>query len=190
MSLSVLIPTMPARKTLLARNLHYLLAQTGDYEVIVHTGERRLAEKVNRMVGLAAGTHIVIVDDDDWLSGRYMQLVVPALKGKDFVGYQIAMLADGRFQRLFTHSAEYSGWSAFRERGVVQKCPIRRELAADIPFPDGYYEDSVWCSQVAESVVEWAYIDEPLYYYDFRSEDHDGRDIGRWPYDKSLVRWL
>ena len=156
------------------------------FEVFVHQGTRPHGEKVNRMVEWASGTHVAIIDDDDWVAADYAALLTP--HDVDFVGYRIVVMADGRYDQTVTHSAEYEGWDG-PLRGVSQKCAIRRELALEVPYPDDYYQDGVWSAEIQKSVRTHAFVDRDLYFYDYRIRDRS-RSVGWWPYPKEKVRWL
>jgi hypothetical protein len=188
MMLSICIATIPERRSLLSRMLHSL-AQPGineTFEILCHQGTRPHGEKINRMVSLAEGSHVTFLDDDDWVASDYVASLTP--HGEDFVGYDTVCLVEGRYDQTVTHDAQYEGWNGTR-RGVSQKCPILRELALEIPYPDDYYQDGKWSASVQLGVRTHAYVPKNLYFYDYRNQDRH-RSVGMWPYDKSEIRWL
>ena len=172
--------------------MHSVLANPGvnkSWEVLVHRGIRPHGDKVNRMIREAQGTHIVVWDDDDWIAADYIEWVLPLLdSGDDFVGYRIVCMSEGRYSQTVVHDAQHEGFTG-PLRGVSQKCPIRRELALDIPFPDDYYQDGVWSAQIQRGVESYSYVDRDLYFYDYWFTNRY-RSVGMWPYDKSLIRWF
>ena len=184
---------MPNRKPLLARMLHSILENPGvneTFEVIVHAGDQSLGAKVTRMIGLAQGTHVVVWDDDDWVSSRAIESLTP--QDEDFVGFDIAVIVDDMFSATYRHDARLKSRSmdgTGHEMGVGQKCPIRRELAAEYPYPDEYFGDLIWSAKVAELVETHTVVPKTLYYYDYRNGDRF-RNVGPWPHDKSQIRWL
>lgn len=188
MKLSVLIATVPQRKSLLSRMLHSLMQPglNSDYEILVHQGDAPHGDKVNRMVEAAYGTHVAIIDDDDWLAADYMAHVLP--HDEDFVGYRIVVMSEGMYDQTVVHDAAYEGWVG-RMRGVSQKCPIVREAALQVPYPTNYYQDGVWSADVQKLIGSHAYIDRDLYFYDYRNKDRY-RNVGWFPYEKSAIRWL
>lgn len=188
MNLSVLIATVPQRKSLLSRMLHSLMQPglNSQYEILVHQGNRPHGEKVNRMVEHAYGSHVVIIDDDDWVAANYVESVVP--HDEDFVGYRIVVMAEGMYDQTVVHDATYDGFTG-PLRGVSQKCPIVREAALQVPYPDDYYQDGVWSAEIQQLIGTHAYVDQDLYFYDYWNQDRY-RHVGWFPYDKTAIRWL
>lgn len=186
--LSVLIATVPERRSLLSRMLHSLDQPGLDdtFEVIVHQGTRPHGEKVNRMVQHARGSHVAILDDDDWVAADYIAAVSPFTE--DFVGYRIVVMVNGRYDSTVSHSAEYEGWVG-SERGVSQKCPILREYALELPYPDDYYQDGAWSAEIQTHVRSGGFVDRDLYFYDYQTTDRY-RSVGRWPFPIEKFRWL
>jgi hypothetical protein len=185
---------MPERRSLLSRMLHSLM-QPGlndSFEILVHQGDCGLGEKVNRMVDHADGSHVVIVDDDDWVAADYVASVVG--HDEDSVGYRLVCMVDGRYANTIEHDAAFNewpahGWPSQRRRGISQKCPIRRDLAAQVAYTDDYMDDCVWSRTVQQLVGSHTFVDKDLYFYDYRNRDRS-RSVGWWPYDKPAIRWL
>lgn len=216
MILSVLIPTISSRASTLSRSLWYLQHQTLDaeFEVIVHQGDTvGLGDKINRMIADARGDYIVMVDDDDHLVPHYMAAVLPKLiqlvepdDRPDFLGYKILALRDGQYWLSIAHDAKNPFGNPTLNRGVCNKMPIRREIAAKVPFGNDYTDDWPWSGAVHALIRTSDFVDDHLYVYDwwpdsmaFRDytsvwQPHekfsDQRDIGEWPFDPERVRWL
>ena len=203
MKLSVLIPTVSPRESLLSRLLWSITSQTGDFEIVVHGGDTiPMGDKLNRMFTVAQGEYVVCVDDDDMLADSYMEQVLPRLEDVDFLGYRILVLRDGAFWMEVEHRGGVTGWGS-KVRGVGPKCPIRRELALQVPFGNAYTDDVTWSSQVGRLVRAAGFVDRPLYIYDWWAErmlgtapDHhvdrwgSQRDVGEWPYVPSRITFL
>ena len=190
MRLSICIATMDRRESLLSRMLWGLQSQPGlggAFEILVYGGIVRVGEKLDSMFAEARGSHVVFFGDDDYVTADYMSTVLPLLD-VDFVGHRLIQTVDGRYAASFAHDARYKSWRG-PIRGVTPIMPIRRELALQVPFPDGYEGDKDWSLQVGELVETSTFVDKVLYFYDFQSE-HRFRDVGKWPYDPALVRWL
>lgn len=202
MKLSVLVPTVTPRASLLSRLLYGLCNQKGDFEVLVHSDDSLgMGDKLNSMFAEARGDYVVCVDDDDMLSDGYMDTVLPALLG-DFVGYRILVLHDGRFWMEVTHRWDVDGWGK-TERGVSPKCPVRTDIARQVEFGNEYNDDQAWSRRVGELVASGTFIDRPLYVYDWWSQHMLGttpdqysgrwemqRDVGEWPFDSERIRWV
>ena len=203
MRLSVLVPTVSPRASLLSRLLWSITSQSGDYEIVIHEGDDiPMGDKLNRMFTVAQGEYVVCVDDDDMLADSYMDNVLPRLEGIDFLGYQILVLRDGAFWMQVEHRGDAVGWGS-RVRGVGPKCPIRRELALQVPFGNAYTDDVSWSSQVARLVKSSDFVARPLYIYDWwesrmlgTAPDHyesrweEQRDVGTWPWVPAVITWL
>ena len=224
MILSVLIPTISSRASTLSRTLWYLQNQTmsGDFEVIVHQGDTiGLGDKINRMIAEAKGDYIVMVDDDDYLVPHYMASVLPRLQQSsmacygykpvqfdtpDFLGYKILALQNGKYWLSISHDAKNPFGNPTLNRGVCNKMPIRRSIAAKVPFGNDYTDDWPWSGAVHALVETSEFIDDHLYVYDWwpdsmafrdystvwqpHEEFSPQRDIGEWPFDPERVRWL
>lgn len=215
MILSVLIPTISSRASTLSRSLWYLQNQVwdewSDFEVLVHRGDTiGLGDKINRLIGEARGDYIVMVDDDDYLVPHYIARVVPKLVNRDarpdFLGYKILALHNGKYWLSIAHDAKNPFGNPTLNRGVCNKMPIRREIAAKVPFGNDYTDDWPWSGAVHALVESSEFIDDHLYVYDWWPDsmafrDHRAvwrpheefapqRDIGVWPFDPERVRWL
>lgn len=203
MKLSVLVPTVSPRESLLSRLLWSITWQTGDYEVVIHGGDDiPMGDKLNRMFTAASGEYVVCVDDDDMLADSYMDTVLPRLEDIDFLGYRIVVLHDGAYWMEVAHRGDVEGWDGTL-RGVGPKCPIRRDLALQVPFGNAYRDDVEWSLQVGRLVQASGYIDRPLYLYDWweyrmlgTAPDHHAdrwgsqRDVGIWPFRPANLTWL
>jgi hypothetical protein len=190
--LSVLVPTMPGRESVLSRCLYSVLEQPGlnrAFEVVVHKGDIPLGDKLNFMFDVALGSHVVVIDDDDWIAPHYMVCVLPRMKFCDAVGFDIGVLVDGRWEMRVEHRPTVMNWDgATTVRGFSHKTPVRTSMARSVSFGNDYTDDKKWASEVAPLISTSIYIPELLYWYDYRL--NGSLDVGLWPYDASAVRWL
>lgn len=197
MSLSVCIPTIESRRSLLSRCLWSLPA---DVEVIVADGAWPMGDKLNACFQAATTTHVVCVDDDDILMHDWTQL--DDIDYLDFVGYRILYTEDGRFGGSVAHRGDGdTGWSTF-DRGVSPKCAIRTEIARAHPFGNHYTADREWSEAVQNDIETHAFIDAHLYHYDHWNNHMVGttpnagrlhtpqRDVGVWPHNRGDAQWL
>jgi hypothetical protein len=213
--LSILIPTMPGRESLLSRLLWTLERQRRHWEVedqievIVHTSpDKGVGTKCNEMLAVARGRMSVSIDDDDLVASDYLMWLDSTLRESeiDFIGYRILYTLNGRYQYEIEHDA-LNGLEGNRSgtsrRAVTLKCPVRTEIARQFPFSDSVGGDFAWCEAVLKSdlVKEAEYIDQALYYYDFWDRHTLGpnpetaagvpaRDVGMWPFEEGKFKWM
>jgi glycosyltransferase involved in cell wall biosynthesis len=211
MRLSILIPTIEERKSLLSRLLFGLEQQlTDEVEVIVYDGRIPAGDKYNQMFKIAKGDFIVCVDDDDYLADDYVSKVVPKLNNIDFLGYKILTLNNGRYWMTIEHKLENENvWTKppYSRRQLSHKCPIKREIAKQFAFDNHYTADREWLDKISQSglVKKGEYIDSFLYIYDFwesgtvgtsqdqknfQSNINNQRDVGYYPFNKNSFIWI
>lgn len=180
MTLTIVVCHMRERASLLSRCLFYLENQTvQDFDVLVMHADKPKGQKLNRAFREAKTSHVMVVDDDDWVSPILVESVLPF--DEDFVGYDSVQMVDGMFSQII------------RQETASHICPVRTELALQVPFDDGYFEDIRWTKQVAPLIETETYIDKPLYFYDKwnsrQGEWSPVRQVGRWPHDKRNFGW-
>lgn len=200
--LTVCVPTVPSRESMLSRLLWTLAPQVGpQLEVIVASGPGPMGDKVNAMFAAASGTHVTVVDDDDLVTHDYIAQIAPHLD-VDFVGHHILWLENGAYKGTITHHAAGDPHWRSLDRGVCVKCPVKVEIARRHSFGNAYTDDRVWAIAVHREIRTAAFVDRHLYIYDHWNAHMLGtepgdprasnpqRDVGLWPYDPSLFRWL
>ena len=175
-SLSILICSLNNRKHLLDRLYKVLKPQmTDEIEVIVNIddGEAPIGKKRNELMQAAIGKYCCAVDDDDLVSEIYCCLILNATNtGPDVVGIEGTMTTDGGNPKKFIHSLKYNTW--YEENGVYYRCPnhlnpIKTDIAKQISFPEiNSGEDSDFSHRVRPLIKTEVYIDQPVYFYDFR----------------------
>lgn len=180
MTLTVIVCHMRERRQLLKRCLFHLENQTvSDFDVLVMHGPGKKGDKLNRAYKEAETSHVMVVDDDDWVSLALVESVIDHTE--DFVGYDAVLMADGRFAQVI------------HQQTASHICPIRRELALEVPFGNDYLDDIRWTEAVAPLVGSEAYVDRPLYFYDKWNKKGGAwsppRLVGEWPYDPRNFRW-
>lgn len=196
-TITVCIPTIPTRRSLLSRLLWGLQDQQVD--VIIADGDRPMGDKLNDCFQAATTTHVVCVDDDDMLPPDFDQV---ANSGYAFVGYRILWLENGRFAGSVAHHGDGdTTWNTLT-RGVSPKCPIATRIARAHKFGNHYTADREWAANVQADLPSHKFIDRHLYTYDHWTDHMVGtepdtdlyrrpqRDVGRWPVDWSRFRWL
>ena len=174
MKWSILILTLPQRADMLKRLLKVLKPQiTRDVELRIETFDARLPVGENRelMRRLARGEYISFIDDDDLVPGHFVERILPALDGVDYVGFNLEQRIDGAFACIECHSLRYAGVgrtdSAHRWRDISHLNPMRRELALLVPMTGWPAEDSRWADGIRSLGVLKTehYFDEVLYHY-------------------------
>ena len=200
MSVTVCIPTIASRRSLLSRCLWSI---PSDFAIIVADGDGPMGDKLNACFEAATTSHVVCVDDDDYLlpgvedAANYLWG-----NGPDFIGYRILYTENGRFGGSVAHRGDGdTSWSTF-DRGVSPKCLITTDIARAHPFGNHYTADREWSKAVQQDVSSCWFADRHLYHYDHWTGHMVGtdqaqglterpqRDVGRWPFDAERVTWL
>ena len=193
MLLSILIPTLDARRTqfnLLSGRIQAQIVAHGlqdrvELLSIRDNGEQPTGAKRNILLANATGDFVVFVDDDDDISPDYVKLVCQALQSRpdvDCVGIKGSITFRGTHPRLFVHSLRYSDYltlDGVYTRPPYHLNPIRRSIAASYRFREVYYsEDIDWALRVRgdDRLRSEVFVDSVLYYYHSRRH---------WPY-----QWL
>lgn len=195
MSITVCIPTIASRRSLLSRCLWSLPEGVA---VIVADGEWPMGDKLNACFQAATSSHVVCVDDDDLLL-RWTRETIPNV---DFIGYRVLYTEDGMFAGSVAHRGDGdTRWLTF-DRGVSPKCVVRTEIARAHRFGNHYTADREWSEAVQADVGAHVFIDAHLYHYDHWNAHMVGttpdagrldtrqRDVGMWPYNPEVVTWL
>ena len=195
MLLSICVPTIPGRESLLSRCLWSITEQPAHVEaveILVVEGDGPLGDKVNAAVKQATGRWVTIVDDDDWLAGCYVSEVTDALESDpDYVGLTVVEMSSGSFSALSRTSGASKTWRG-PARLPVPKGVTRTSIAETVHFGNEYASDRQWAAGVAAQVETWVDIDRGLYFYDFWRDasaflGSGQRDVGWWPFDESNI---
>lgn len=190
MKLSILIPTLFARRELFSRlttslalqipglNLQALL-RTADVEVLADgdNGERPIGAKRNALIKAAAGDYVCFIDDDDRVSDDYVaEMLAGIAKGVDVVSIQGVVTFAGEHPHRFIDQP-HRPWGTVPDgtrhgtflRGVQHLDAVRREIALAVPFPEiSWNEDQQWSNAIEASglVKTWHSVDHPIYFYE------------------------
>jgi glycosyltransferase involved in cell wall biosynthesis len=200
--LTICIPTVPTRRSLLSRLLHTLEHQlTPAVEVLIADGIAPMGDKLNECFTRARGEYVVCVDDDDLVADDFVRLATAGYV-TDFIGYRVLVLENGRYTGTVRHSLDGDPkWSGL-DRGVSPKCPVRTDIARQVPFGNDYHADRAWSQAVHDLCRSGAYINRDLYIYDHWNDHMVGtspddprfrrpqRDIGAWPFTPEAFTWL
>jgi glycosyltransferase involved in cell wall biosynthesis len=178
MILSILIPSLPKRSSLLSVLLQELERQIGDrdVEVLVDKGDGTTGAKRNALLHAAQGKYVAFIDDDDAVSHRYIDLILEAVKDNpDCLSLVGVMTTNGSNPRKFYHNLEYTSY--FERNGAYYRPPnhlnvIRASIAKLYPFPDKTFgEDTEWAMKLCSDCVlrYQVEIHEVLYYYQYKT---------------------
>ena len=203
-TLTICIPTIAERRSLLSRLLHVLERQLcDDVEVLIADGRRPMGDKLNEMFAAASGAYVVAVDDDDLVTDDYLATIRWQCDGRaDFVGHDILWLEDGRYAGRVRHRLGGDVTWTTLDRSVSPKCPVRTEIARRVRFGNEYSADRTWSAEVAEACGSGKYLPVELYIYDHWSDHMVGtspddprfgrpqRDVGMWPFSSEVFTWL
>jgi hypothetical protein len=183
MLLSICIPTVPPRATMLDELLAELARQISHFprevEIVIDPRERvTIGAKRNDLIKRAIGKYVAHVDDDDLVAHDYIARVLTALKQNpnvDCTSLSGVMTTDGEDPIPFLDSIRYAQWSTKpNSAGVYERTPehrnaVRRDLAIQAGFPDSSYgEDHEFSRRLRPLLKTEAWTgDAPLYFYNY-----------------------
>jgi glycosyltransferase involved in cell wall biosynthesis len=174
MLLSILIPTLPERKSKLDTLLAILNPQlSDDIEVLFDDRNRSVTtgEKRNALLEKAIGDYVVFIDDDDTIAKNYInQIMVGILKKVDCCSL-IGIINESGVERTFLHSIKYNRY--YEENNVYYRFPnhlncIKASIAKQFTFPNQTIsEDTAWATKIHQSgLLKREYeVKKVLYYY-------------------------
>jgi hypothetical protein len=169
----VLIPTVPQRREF----LDLLLAELGRQGVSVLVDERvglPVGQKRNDLLGRATGRYVTFIDDDDWVSHDYVEVISDAIvhnrRDLDVLLYDSLVTVESELPRPSFYSFEQGSTD-------LPDCYIRlpnhlmvwrREVASKEAFPAiNRGEDANWAGRMGAHVGRWARVHAFLYFYEF-----------------------
>lgn len=196
MKLSVLIPTTRRRKGFLTALLSQIYGELGypiskggsgritrhiwpDVEVLTDNCEScRIGEKRNNLLANATGEYTCFIDDDDRIADNYFALILEAIKtNPDCVSLRGIMTVDGANPQMFEHSIRYRAYATTTNPIKYERYPnhlntIRADISKRFKFVHkNWGEDTDWATEIfrAGAIKTEHYIDQVIYYYDYRS---------------------
>lgn len=188
-AIAILIPTLPARRPLLARLMGRLgpqLAAANGRAVVLTLedgGQSPVGAKRQRLVEACRTPWLAFVDDDDLVSWDYLPRVLAGVdSGADVVGFWLRHYVDGRLAGVSVHSLACGHWHTVppAEPGGLARHyrtpnhlnPVRRELALDVGYrPMSVGEDADYSRRLfarhGAAMREWT-VKRTLYLYLYR----------------------
>lgn len=184
--LSICIPSLTSRSALLDRLLACLRSQprSSEVEIIsdVDEGQRTTGAKRNQLVARSCGDYVVHIDDDDLVAPNYIPAILEAIERHPGVD---AVVLRGRRRSTTGEIAVFDYGVNHVEgrtvdsvlwRKISHLCPVRRDLAARVFYPDlTLGEDLQWAETISPFINTFARAggsSEVLYYYEFCQKDH------------------
>jgi hypothetical protein len=208
--LSLLIPTMSTRRSLLSRLLWTLEPQLDPaVEVLISTSDTiSMGDQFNRLFAQAKGRLGVIVDDDDLVVANYVRTVLSHTKDADYVGYKVLYTISGRYREVYASDPRSAVHEPYRLdqtlRHIMHKCPVDVERARKHLFGQHYNADYYWVTEMIEDGYPFSpvVLDDVLYHYDYWPQFSAGttlilpgqpvpiRSVGLWPYYPERFTWI
>jgi glycosyltransferase involved in cell wall biosynthesis len=175
--ISILIPSIESRMDMLIDLVRWLRAQIGDkpVELLVNsTPVISIGEKRNTLLDSAKGEYVCFIDDDDMVSGSYVDTLLKAIESSpDCVSLRGVMTWDGDRPEIFEHSIQYKAYRTTDNPIKYERYPnhlncIRSSIAKRFKFPNSFHgEDTDWATQIYNSglLQTETYVSETLYHY-------------------------
>ena len=178
MILSILIPTLPERSTLLANMVSYIGQHEG-VEIITDDRGRHITtgHKRNDLIQRAQGDYTVFVDDDDYVTPDYTASILEALNSRpDVVTFEGWYTENGRNRvdwviklgERYEARTENGKYMFFRFPNHL--CPVKRSITAQVKFPPiTQGEDYQWAVKLQPYLKTSVHIPKLIYHYAFRT---------------------
>jgi len=177
--LSILIPTIEARRAKFTRLVDYLhrLIDLNGLENLVEVaflsdkGELSIGEKRALLYEMANGRYSWQIDDDDEIAPAALRAICTAAKAdQDCITFEERCLIDG-FEKRSNFSLKYDDWADNQDgydyvRTPFFKTPIKTALCLQVPIPHFYFgEDHAFARAIRPLLKSEVHIPVQLYYY-------------------------
>lgn len=182
-SLSILIPTLPARLPDYMVLVQKLKKQIKDncFESqiqlvsLMDTKEMTIGEKRNHLMSMAVGRYLVFIDDDDGIADNYInRLMFGIAQGMDCVTFCGEYWENGNYHSDFKISTSvYANLN--QPKLMLRKpnhiCAVKSDIAKRCQFPHKQVgEDSSYSEQISKHIKTEYHLAEKLYFYKFDSK--------------------
>lgn len=178
-TLSILIPTLPERYSLLRRLQGILHPQVQKHGIGIHYNDAgrqmSIGEKRNSLLARVQTEYFVFIDDDDRVSGDYLDSIMAAIaQNPDCVTFTGWMTTNGNNKKDFVIKLgeKYEERNNVYYRFPNHLCPMRASLVRHIKFPHIVAgEDYSWARMIHERrlLKTSVHIEKDLYFYEFNS---------------------
>ena len=165
MKLSILIPTVPSRKSSLRAVLEKLESQPDDGVHIITLYDNKrwtVGAKRNKLLHLADSEYVCFIDDDDEVSKEYVGAIIEATESKpDLITFNVRYTSDKGEDYICKYGegqrpAHVHVW--------------RNENLTDFPETN-VGEDTRWVKNNLSNVTNVVHIEKTLYHYKFNSKN-------------------
>lgn len=175
--LSILIPSVIQHELFLIELFDNLNRQTlpfpGMVEILVDKHETdSTGKKRNRLLEKSCGDYIVFVDSDDYVFQYYVSEVLKGTETDcDCMGIQGYMTTDGKSKIGFELSKDFNNETIRRDgksfylRKTNHICPVKRELAMKVMFPDKSNAEDKDYSEMLNPLLKKEYKIIPVMYH-------------------------
>jgi glycosyltransferase involved in cell wall biosynthesis len=174
--LSILTPTIPER----SRSLRFLTSlieeqarkhpRAIEHLALSDNRARSIGAKRQALVNIARSKYIAFVDDDDNVSGDYVErLLAAAETGADVITFKQRAIYNGIESEVHFGINNQDG--PFTPGGITLRapwhvCAWKREVVAGCLFGESNYgEDVIWCQQARKRIRTAHHIDAVLHTY-------------------------
>ena len=175
--LSILICTLEERKFEFLDRIVNLLSkqiENKDAEIVILTdnGEMRIGAKRNLALDSANGKYICFVDDDDLVSGDYVDSILEKTKeDSDVIVFNGFVTTDGGDMKFAKQGMEYQHGEI---DGVYYRLPNHLAVHKKETIKERFLdvrtgEDDEWAKRRLTEIKTQSRIDKELYHYDFRT---------------------
>jgi hypothetical protein len=169
----VLIPTVQQRREMLDVLVDELTRQGVPFLIDDRTGVP-VGDKRNQLIERATAPYVTFVDDDDWISHHYGEVIGDALAanrhGIDVLLYDVLTSFDAAPPRpsMLTFDLGYANLPDCYLRLPNHLMVWKREVAGRERFPSkNTGEDAEWAARMGAHVSSWARVRGFLYFYEF-----------------------
>lgn len=177
--MTVLVATVPRRRPF----LDLLLAELSRQGLAVHWDddpELSTGDKRNRLVETVKTPYFTFVDDDDWISADYREVLTGIIRENpcvDSVTFSILYMKDNDYPRLIRMGGEYAGWEIEGEtlyRKILPWGVLKTSLQGQVPYPSVFWgEDRIWADRIAPLIQSQVVSSKVIYHYAFLSGDSE-----------------
>lgn len=180
-SLSILIPTLPARLDQyysLMKNLNNQIVKNNlQHKVQIlsfcDTKDISVGEKRNILLSKSNGRYVCFIDDDDVIAENYLLKILDAINSDadviTFCGDYVENNQVTPFSISVIHRANYNHPNIFY-RLPNHLCPVKREIALKSQFTHkNFGEDSDYAERINQHIKTEFHIEEKLYFYMYDS---------------------
>lgn len=174
--LSILIPSLPSRYNKLGELMEILEPQlTDEVELIVYTDNKKITiwEKRNKLLAMANGKYVAMIDDDDEITENYVGELLKWIKSDcDVVCFKIQCSIEWWEPKPVFYSKNFQNEDT--EDGYYRKpnhlmC-IKREIARAVWYENiNFGEDTYFSEKVTKLIKTEYFIDKFLYTYKYFS---------------------